>query len=68
MAKILVAEDDKDIRNLLVDILDDVGYEAPEAKNGADAVEQIQSSQPDLLLLDLMMPVMDGFEVLNRLR
>ena len=68
MAKILVAEDDKDIRNLLVDILDDVGYEASEAKNGADAVEQIQSSQPDLLLLDLMMPVMDGFEVLNRLR
>ena len=68
MAKILVAEDGKDIRNLPVDILDDVGYEAPEAKNGADAVEQIQSSQPDLLLLDLMMPVMDGFEVLNRLR
>ncbi len=68
MAKILVAEDGKDIRNLPVDILDDVGYEASEAKNGADAVEQIQSSQPDLLLLDLMMPVMDGFEVLNRLR
>ena len=68
MAKILVAEDGKDIRNLPVDILDDVGYEASEAKNGADAVEQIQSSQPDLSLLDLMMPVMDGFEVLNRLR
>ncbi|MDP6420786.1 MAG: response regulator [SAR202 cluster bacterium] len=68
MAKILVAEDDKDIRNLLVDILDDVGYEVASARNGVDALEQINNFQPDLLALDLMMPEMDGFELLNKLR
>ncbi|MDP7223653.1 MAG: response regulator [SAR202 cluster bacterium] len=68
MAKVLVAEDDQEIRRLLADILDDDGREVMEASDGIDTLERIPTFQPDLLALDLMMPRLDGFEVPSRLR
>lgn len=68
MAKILVAEDELRIRSLLADLLTDSGHEVLQAANGGSALEQACSELPDLILLDVMMPVMDGFEVLMGLR
>ena len=67
-AKVLVAEDDRRIREALVDILTDMGCEAIEARDGAEALEFAVSENPDLLLLDVMMPKLDGFQVLRELR
>ena len=68
MAKVLVAEDEQDIRELLVDILVDAGYDVTAAEDGGVALELALREQPDVILLDVWMPVMDGFEVLGRLR
>ena len=68
MARILVAEDDRDLRQLLAGILDDDGHEVYEAENGADTLEKLEINEPDLLLLDLMMPVLDGFEVMEQMK
>ena len=68
MAKVLVADDARNVRLSLVYILFDAGYDVIEAGNGAETVQKATQEQPDLILLDVMMPVMDGFEVLNRLR
>ena len=68
MAKVLVAEDERNVRLSLVYILYDAGYDVIEAKNGAVALQMATQEQPDLILLDVMMPMMNGFEVLKRLR
>ena len=68
MPKILVAEDEDHIRKLLVDILVDAGHDVVQAENGGIALEMAWSEHPDLILLDIMMPVMDGFGVLLGLR
>ena len=68
MTKILVAEDELDIRDLLVDLLCDAGYEVVEAADGGAALEQVCREQPDIILLDVMMPVLDGFQVLENLK
>ena len=68
MTLVLVVEDEEDLRNLVVDILTDAGYDVTQAKHGAEALEKVEAEQPDLILLDVMMPVMDGFEVLTQLR
>ena len=68
MVKILVAEDEQRIRDSFVDILAYAGYDVIEAKNGRTALELAISENPDLILLDLMMPEMDGFEVMKNLR
>ena len=68
MTKILIADDDRHIRELLVDTLVDAGYEVLEAEDGGAALELAVHEQPDLILLDVWMPTMDGFEVLRRLR
>ncbi len=68
MAKILVAEDAKPIRGILADILSDAGHDVIEAVDGGMALDKACREDPDLVLLDVMMPVMDGFEVLKRLR
>ena len=68
MERVLVVEDDKDLRNLVVDILKDAGYDVTEAVDGGMAVEKARTERPDVILLDVMMPVMDGFEVLTKLR
>ena len=68
MARVLVAEDDRYIRELLVDILFDAGHDAFQAKDGAAAFDQAARERPDLILLDVWMPVLDGFPVLEKLR
>jgi flagellar protein FlaH len=65
---VLVAEDQDDIRILLVETLEDAGYEVLQASDGGAALEQATRERPDVLLLDVWMPVMDGFEVLRKLR
>lgn len=59
--KILIVEDDVDLRTLLVDELARAGYDVSEAGNGRDALEEVQRSMPDLILLDMRMPIMDGW-------
>jgi two-component system, chemotaxis family, chemotaxis protein CheY len=66
--RILVVEDDQATRHLLLSVLDDAGYDARWAANGKDAIDTLPEWPPDLILLDLMMPVMDGYEFYSRLR
>ena len=67
-ARILVAEDELNLRQVLSLQLTIAGYEVIEAENGQIALEKAQSLMPDLVLLDVMMPQMDGYEVCQRLR
>ena len=67
MTKILVVEDESDIRELLVDILGDCGYDVVQAGDGGAALAVVNQERPDIILLDVMMPVMDGFQVLKLL-
>ncbi|MFN3429256.1 MAG: ATP-binding protein [Candidatus Sericytochromatia bacterium] len=64
---LLVVDDRADNRSLLVRLLED-DYEVSQAANGAEALEAIAANRPDLVLLDLAMPVLDGFGVLDRLK
>lgn len=66
--RILVADDERDIRSVLALYLEDAGYEVVEAADGAEALEILQTQPIDLCLLDIMMPVMDGYHVLRRIR
>ncbi|SHH31971.1 response regulator transcription factor [Tepidibacter thalassicus] len=65
---ILIAEDEEDIRNLLVLHLSKEGYNIFEASNGIEALKIFYKEDIDLLLLDVMMPKMDGFKVLTKVR
>ena len=64
----LVIEDDPDSRDVMVRMLAREGWKVRSAENGAEGIERVEESAPDLILLDLMMPVMDGFEFLAELR
>ncbi|MCH8501589.1 MAG: response regulator [Aliidiomarina sp.] len=68
MSTILIAEDEQDIRQLLVDYLQQSGYTTVAVDNGNDALSQARTEQPDLVLLDVMMPGLDGLEVCRQLR
>ncbi|QEM67957.1 sigma-54-dependent Fis family transcriptional regulator [Geobacter sp. FeAm09] len=65
---ILVVDDEKDIRISLTGILEDEGYQVLTAENGVEALECAQQELPDLVLLDIWMPGMDGLETLERLK
>jgi two-component system phosphate regulon response regulator PhoB len=67
-SKILVVEDDRAISEILVYNLDKAGYEVSLAIDGRDGVNQAQLKLPDVILLDVMLPVIDGVEVCRRLR
>ncbi|BAY07706.1 PAS domain S-box protein [Calothrix sp. NIES-2098] len=60
---ILVVDDDVNIRELLRQQLENEGYNVREAKDGMDAIQQIKANRPDLILLDVMMPQINGFDV-----
>ena len=60
MCKILIADDEPDMRALLADLLQEAGHEVTEAENGQVAVQQIQREAPDLVMLDVLMPIMNG--------
>jgi phosphoserine phosphatase RsbU/P len=66
--KILIVDDEPFNLDTLEQELDDLGYDAIPAANGQDALEVVSNNAPDMVLLDIMMPVMDGFEVLRRLK
>ena len=68
MPKILVVDDEAEVRNVVATILKQAGYDVVEAEHGLIGYSKAQSENPDLVLLDLMMPVVDGFEVLRRLK
>jgi CheY-like chemotaxis protein len=68
MPQILVVEDDEAIRGLVSDVLRDDGYQVREASNGIEALEQLRAGKPDLIVLDLMMPVMDGWAFVEECR
>ncbi len=61
MARILVVDDEEDIRLALFTTLHDVGHAVYEAASGAEAIDEAINSQPDLVLMDIVMPGMDGF-------
>jgi DNA-binding response OmpR family regulator len=63
-----VVDDEEDMRLLLKDLLVPIGFEVDVASDGAVALQRIEAAPPDLVLLDLMMPVLDGWTVLERLR
>ncbi|PIQ82574.1 MAG: diguanylate cyclase response regulator [Candidatus Omnitrophica bacterium CG11_big_fil_rev_8_21_14_0_20_64_10] len=66
--KVLVVDDDPDIRDVIRLTLEEEGYEISEAPNGAEGVEQVRQSPPDLILLDFTMPKMDGGQVCQALK
>lgn len=67
MARILIVDDEPSILRLVTATLEPKGYELITAENGVDALVLARSRQPDLILLDIMMPQMDGNEVRKRL-
>lgn len=68
MQKILVVEDDFDIQELLLNFLQEAGYEVAAANDGVEAVNIFSNSQFDLILLDVMLPKIDGFTVCELIR
>jgi two-component system, OmpR family, response regulator CpxR len=64
--KILIVEDNSDLRRLYAIGLNRYGYEVKLAANGLEALDRIEQEHPDMILLDVVMPVMDGWEVLER--
>lgn len=67
MQTILVVEDEQDIQELIVIILGYTGYQVVTADNGQEALTYLATNRPDLILSDVMMPVMDGRELFERL-
>ena len=68
LARLLIVDDEPDIRFMMRIILERAGYQVAEASNGAAAIEAISLSRPDLVLTDLMMPVMNGDRLIRALR
>ncbi len=67
-ASILIADDYEDNRELLRLLLETVGYRIREARNGRECVQMAQANPPDIALIDLSMPILDGWNVLKELR
>ena len=66
--KILIADDEAQIREILRIYFEKEGFEVIEAEDGAAAILKVQSEKPDILLLDIMMPQIDGYDLLNYIR
>ncbi len=68
MSKIMIVDDDPNIRELVCTLLRNGGFETCESKDGRDALQQITAVNPDLAIVDLMMPHVDGYELCHKLR
>lgn len=68
MVYALVVEDEEDIRNLLVEQLEDKGCQVRKADNGAVALQRVREQTPDIIFVDVNMPVMDGFLFISELQ
>ena len=67
-SKILIIEDDKFLRGLIAQKLKAEGYEVIEAAEGREGLEKVKKEKPNLILLDLVLPGIDGFEVLKKIK
>ena len=68
MARLLVVDDEADIRELVRELLERAGHEVVEAAEGAEALRVFYAERPDLVMLDVSMPVLDGWQTLERIR
>ena len=68
MVTALVVEDEEDIKHLLVDELEGEGYQVQEAGDGVIALQRVREQIPDIIFVDVMLPVMDGFSLISKLR
>jgi len=68
MKKVLVIDDEPDTLELVKLVLEKGGFTAMLAKNGKEALSQIETTEPDIVLLDIMMPDMDGWEVFRKIK
>ena len=68
MTRILVVEDQEDNRTILRDLLTSAGYEILEAVNGAEGVSLAKAHRPDLILMDIQLPLIDGYEATRRIK
>ena len=66
--RVLIADDEQDIKDVMQLFLESQGYEVETAYDGLDALDRIKTWQPDVVLLDIMMPVMDGIAVCRKIR
>lgn len=66
--KLMLVDDEEDIRRFLGLSLEDMGYEVQTAASGQEALELFEEFKPPIILTDIKMPVMDGIELLHRLR
>ena len=66
--RVLVVDDDDNLRNVLLDALNASGFESTGAANGEEGLKMALESHPDAIMLDVMMPKMDGWQVLDSLR
>ena len=66
--RILVVEDQLDNRLILHDLLTNAGFDIVEAVNGEEAIASAQASRPDLILMDIQLPILDGYEATQRLK
>lgn len=65
---VLVVEDDKIMGQMVTDILDDVGFEVNRAPNGAVAFEKLKEKEIDFIILDILLPELDGFQIYSKLQ
>jgi len=68
MADVLVVEDEEDVRRLVRVLLERAGHDVAEAANGVEALTRVQAATPDLIVLDVTMPELDGWQTLERVR
>lgn len=67
MTKIMVVDDEKEMRNIISDYLGSAGYEVSTAGTGEECLDKLEEEDPDLILLDRMLPGMDGWEIQKRI-